>query len=110
VHRERSENSPLAAASLEPDVVLLWLTPPQAMLYNEAAGRAQWTTPPLTVRGRPACVDCMAMRTFTAKADDRLLVVLPGGQVTAIAAALERIAQANATMHDYYAQEKALFP
>ncbi len=115
---------PLAVAPLEPDAVLLWLTPRQAMLYNEAAGGAQWTASPLTVRGRPACaaiplalgdgqstlsLGCMGMRTFTQIADDWLLVVLPGARAAKMAESLGSIARANAAMRDYYQQKKAMF-
>lgn len=115
---------PLAGFPLTPDVVLLWLTPRQAMLYNEAAGSAQWTAAPLRMRGRPACtaiplamadghstlsLGCMGMRTFTEIADDRLLAVLPGENAAAFVEALEGITRANATMHGYYEQKKAAF-
>jgi uncharacterized protein (DUF169 family) len=52
---------------------------------------------------------CMGMRTFTQIADDRLLVVLPGAQASAVAEALEGIARANASMRSYYEQERATF-
>ncbi len=115
---------PLAAFPLHPELVLLWLTPRQAMLLNEAAGGAQWTEEPLTVRGRPACaalplalaggraaisLGCMGMRTFTEIADDRLLVVLPGEQVEATTEALQAVASANARMQQHYLQKKAAF-
>ncbi|HZQ35638.1 MAG TPA: DUF169 domain-containing protein [Dehalococcoidia bacterium] len=115
---------PLAAFPLDPDLVLLWLTPRQAMLVNEAAGGARWTAEPLTVRGRPACaalplalsgeratlsLGCMGMRTFTEIADDRLLIVLPGEQAGALAESLQAVAQANARMQQYYLQKRAAF-
>jgi hypothetical protein len=47
---------PLYALPVAPDVVLLWLTPRQAMLLEEAAGGTVWTAPaPARVLGRPAC-------------------------------------------------------
>lgn len=116
---------PLADFPLSPELVLLWLTPRQAMLFSEAAGDAHWTTAaPASVRGRPACaalplalsasrpllsLGCMGMRTFTEIAEDRLLAVLPGGEVGNMAVALERVQQANETMRAYYAQKKAAF-
>jgi uncharacterized protein (DUF169 family) len=114
----------LADFPLTPDVVLLWLTPRQAMLYNEAAGSAQWTAAPLSMRGRPACaaiplamadgqstlsLGCMGMRTFTDIAEDRLLVVLPGANAAGFTEALEGIKRSNETMHAYYEQKKAAF-
>jgi hypothetical protein len=44
---------PLADLPVEPDVVLMWLTPAQAMIYNEASGNANWTAEAGQVSGRP---------------------------------------------------------
>src|ERR1700704_1836343 len=48
---------PLSVFPIQPDLVLLWVTPRQAMLLNEASGTAQWTaaTLGLATFGRPAC-------------------------------------------------------
>src|SRR3546814_17974296 len=47
---------PLEDFPLPPDAVLLWLTPAQAMVWSEAAGRAEWGgAPPAIFTGRPAC-------------------------------------------------------
>lgn len=116
---------PLADLPLEPDVVLLWLTPQQAMLYNEAIGKVQWTaSAPLTIRGRPACaalplamssaqstisLGCMGMRTFTEISAEQLLVVLPGSQASELAASLGPTLAANAAMREFYEGRKAMF-
>src|SRR5262249_19759455 len=79
---------------LEPDLVLLWLTPRQAMICNEAGERALWSAHSYpNALGRPACaalpaaldqsrpqlsMGCAGMRTFTGISDDKLLVVVPG--------------------------------
>ena len=101
-----------------PDVILAWLTPAQAMLWNEAAGDAAWDseTMPL-VTGRPACaaipvslgqerptlsLGCTGMRTFTGVGDERLLAVLPGNAVAAFCDGLARIGEANAKMRSIY--------
>jgi len=39
-----------------PDLILTWMTPSQAMLYNEAEGDIQWvSSSPPKVLGRPGC-------------------------------------------------------
>lgn len=113
---------PLADLPLVPGLVLFWLTPWQAMLYNEAAGTASWAagSPPTT--GRPACaalptalshnsatisLGCAGMRTFTDIADDRLLAAVPGSRIESFADNLDRVIAANDTMLTYYQGRKA---
>jgi uncharacterized protein (DUF169 family) len=116
---------PLSEYPIEPDVVLMWLTASQAMVYNEATGNASWTaSTPGTVSGRPGCtalplamingepkmaLGCIGMRTFTGIADDRLLAAVPGDKVEEFAAALERTVTANAGMRSFYEGHKAQF-
>jgi len=116
---------PLAELPIEPDLILLWLTPRQAMFYSEAVGTSRWTTAdPATVWGRPACAalpsamtngrsalsfGCTGMRTFTGVREDRLLAALPGGQAGELADALDAVKQANTTMLVYYEERKAAF-
>ena len=106
-------------------MILIWLTPRQAMLYNEAVGGSRWTTPsPTTVRGRPACaalpqavrssqetlsLGCSGMRTFTEVSDDRLLAVLPGNRADDLAESLGSIMKSNDAMESFYLQHKAKF-
>lgn len=113
---------PLADFPATPDSVVLWLSPRQAMLFNEAAGASSWAAEPTRVNGRPACaalplaiqggrpalsLGCMGMRTFTEVADDRLLAVVPGSVLPDFLAALRRTAAANEAMLAYYKQRKA---
>jgi len=106
----------------DPSLVLLWLTPRQAMLYNEAAGTAAWTSDGPLVSGRPACAalpaalssgspamswGCMGMRTFTGIPDDLLLAAIPGTALSGFADELDRIATANQAVHSYYENKKA---
>lgn len=71
---------PLADLPTQPDAVLLWLTPAQAMICQEAIGSASWAEAPERISGRPACAaiplamqgqrprlsfGCKGMRTFT---------------------------------------------
>lgn len=108
-----------------PDLILLWLTPRQAMLYSEAAGTLSWTeAAPTWALGRPACsalpvalaqnrstlsLGCMGMRTFTGIHEDRLLGVLPGKQAATLFAALPGTIAANRAMGEFYAGRKAQF-
>jgi uncharacterized protein (DUF169 family) len=116
---------PLADIPTDPDVVLMWLTPAQAMVYNEATGNASWTaTAPGTVSGRPGCtalplalaseepkmaLGCIGMRTFTGIADDRLLAAVPGDKVEELVTALRTTVTANAGMRAFYEGHKAQF-
>lgn len=112
---------PLAEHPMTPDLVLLWLSPKQAMLYNEAAGSANWAAPPAAITGRPACAalplaaasgtptmsfGCIGMRTFTGVADDRMLAVVPQDHLAAFTDAVERAHTANDTMSAFYQHHK----
>ena len=113
---------PLADLPVSPTVVLFWLTPGQAMIYNEAAGSASWAAGPPLLTGRPACAalpaalaqnrpalsfGCSGMRTFTEIPDDRMLAAVPGDRVAEFADELSRIVDANKVMGDYYHERKA---
>lgn len=113
---------PLAHFPTAPDLVVVWLTPRQAMLFNEASGSASWAAPPVRVGSRPACaalpmslqgqlpilsLGCMGMRTFTEVADDRLLAVVPGARLTEFADSLRRTCEANQMMRSFYEGRKA---
>ena len=114
----------LADLPIHPDVVLLWLTPRQAMLFNEAAGNARWSDGAgRTVFGRPACaaipaaleggrptlsIGCTGMRTFTEILPDRMLAVVPWAGAEELRQSLEAIVRSNQTMQDYYEEQKSL--
>jgi uncharacterized protein (DUF169 family) len=116
---------PLADLPVDPDLVVIWLTPVQAMLANEAAGNASWSADPrLPVLGRPACgalpmalssgrpalsLGCAGMRTFTEVGRERLLFVLPGRELERFVTGLQSTAAANAAMQEAYDQSKARF-
>ncbi|MGH3159236.1 MAG: DUF169 domain-containing protein [Streptosporangiaceae bacterium] len=114
---------PLADLPVPPELVLFWLTPRQAMLYNEAAGAASWARSSIVSNGRPACAalpsalssgdpvvswGCMGMRTFTEVPDDRLLAVVPGSRIEEFTGDLDRVVAANQTMREFYQGKKAL--
>ncbi|MGH8903092.1 MAG: DUF169 domain-containing protein [Egibacteraceae bacterium] len=112
---------PLHDFPMLPDLILIWLSPRQAMLYNEAVGNPSWANAPTPLFARPACgalpmafnsqqttfsMGCLGMRTFTQIADDRLLSVLPGSRIEDLAAALRCTVDANeATASCYQAQK-----
>lgn len=116
---------PLRDLPVEPDLVLLWLTPRQAMLFSEAAGTCRWTEEaPTAVFGRPSCaalpiayeqshtalsLGCAGMRIYTAISDNRLLAVIPGKQLQAVREALAATLDANATMQTHYEAHRAQF-
>lgn len=110
---------------LMPDLVLLWLSPRQAMLFGEAMNKCGWTRDsPSALMGRPACAalpmafesgtaalsaGCTGMRTFTEVGDDRMLGVLPGRRSEEFLAALGSILEANKKMAAFYQEHKARF-
>jgi uncharacterized protein (DUF169 family) len=109
---------PLSAFPVEPDLVVMWLRPRQAMIFSEAAGNADWaSTGDAKTLGRPACAalpaalsgskpvisfGCAGMRTFTGIDDDRLLAVVPGTKAAEVVASLESAAESNRKMQLLY--------
>jgi len=116
---------PLAQIPVEPSVVLCWLTPYQAMIWNEASGGAVWQSAnPGTAFGRPACaalpasveagrpvmsLGCMGMRTFTEIANDRMLAVIPGTKLADFVEALRSMRATNDAMASFYTTRKDAF-
>lgn len=116
---------PLADFPLEPDLILMWITAHQTMLFNEAIGSAHWTaSSPGFVFGRPGCaalpvaatksdaalsLGCAGMRTFTDISDNRLLAVLPGAKVQEFLSSLQSVVAANTEMLAFYQGHKAQF-
>jgi uncharacterized protein (DUF169 family) len=109
---------PLDAFPLRPDAVVCWLSPSQAMIWNEAAGEARWDRDiSAPVSGRPACAalpasisqnraflsfGCMGMRTFTEVSGDRMLAIIPGDLLTEFAAKLQAMHATNDAMQSFY--------
>lgn len=116
---------PLAQFPMAPYAVLCWITPFQAMIWNEAAGDAAWKADSQhIVFGRPACaavpgsvalgrpamsLGCIGMRTFTEIAQDRLLAVLPGASLGEFADSLLAMQRTNEAMASFYASRKENF-
>jgi uncharacterized protein (DUF169 family) len=117
---------PLSHFPIEPEVLVLWLLPSQAMLLREATGEAEWGSPFLsTVYGRPACAalavasegapavasfGCIGMRTFTGIEPSYMLAALSGRLLPTLEVSLQKIHQANGAMQAYYDQQKSAFP
>jgi uncharacterized protein (DUF169 family) len=114
---------PLGQLPIEPDFILLWLSPRQAMMMSEAAGACHWTvTNPPGLLGRPACaaipisaarggaalsLGCTGMRTYTDIADDRLLAVVSASGLPSLWTALAATLEANRAIGAVYAARKA---
>jgi uncharacterized protein (DUF169 family) len=109
---------PLSAFPIPADVVVCWLSPLQAMIWNEASGQAQWNCDnPTPVSGRPACgalpasishnrpvlsFGCMGMRTFTEVSGDRMLAIIPGPLLTEFGVKLQAMRSTNDAMQSFY--------
>ena len=113
---------PLADFPLMPDAVLVWTTPRQAMLLEEALGGTQWHGAGASILGRPACaalpravadgtatlsVGCAGMRTFTEIPDAYTLTAIPEAQLGGLEQALETTLAANTRMLAAYREMKA---
>ena len=114
---------PLQDFPIEPDAIVLWLTPRQAMLVSEASGECHWTgSTPAAALGRPACaaiptamargattasLGCVGMRTYTEIADDHMLAVVPAAAVPQLEVTLNDIVAANRAMAEFHKARKA---
>jgi uncharacterized protein (DUF169 family) len=115
---------PLNSLPMQPDLVLMWLTPRQAMIYSEASGNCRWMEMMPAALGRPSCgalpvaleksqpalsLGCLGMRIFTEVAEDQLLGVIPGNGIENFFQALIAKGQANQAMGEFYTAHKARF-
>ncbi len=112
-------------ANLTADLVLLIVTPFQAMLVSEATGGAAWEGGMLSaILGRPACAvipsalnrnaaassyACMGARMFAGIGEQELLQAVPAAVLPRLAEQLAKILAANAALKGYYAAKKAQF-
>lgn len=115
----------LARWPVMPDVILMWLLPEQAMVYNEATGSARWAKEmPSTQFGRPTCaaipaaieqgrptmsLGCIGMRTLTGVPSDLMLAAVPGAQADRFVDALHDTMRANREMQAFYRAHQARF-
>jgi uncharacterized protein (DUF169 family) len=107
--------SPLAAAPVDPDVVLVAGRPGRVMLLQEAALRAGIAAP-APLFGRPTCaalpasiahgviasMGCVGNRVYTDLGEDELYVMIPGKDVAHVAAEMQTIASANLKLSEYH--------
>jgi uncharacterized protein (DUF169 family) len=116
---------PLDRFPLAPDLVILQVTPRQAMLLAEASGGARLReAPALASMGRPACaavawaanqdaatlsLGCIGARTYVELADDRELFIVPGSALEQTAARLPGLVRANETLARYHGDKKARY-
>lgn len=116
---------PLEEFPIEPQVVLVWLTPRQLMIFSEATGDATWGEDErLAALGRPTCaalpiaiaasraassLGCIGMRTFTGIGDELILGVIPGSELGGFLDRLREKVEANETMREFYEERREAF-
>lgn len=112
--------APLGQAPVAPDAVLFACTPANAMLLNEAIGRAGVASGAPAL-GRPTCMalpaalehgsmlslGCIGNRVYTGLGEDELYVVVRGKDLAAVADALAAIVTANEVLHSFAQERRA---
>ena len=108
---------PLERFPLDPDAVLLWLTPQQAMVMNDCCGLTNWAEPADGVFGRPACAavplalakgkpsqswGCVGMRLNTDIPGEVFLMAVPGSRLQSLEVDLIFTTEVHQRMKDYY--------
>jgi uncharacterized protein (DUF169 family) len=117
---------PLKDFPIQPQLILMWLTPFQTMVFNEAMGSCKWNNELKTLSlGRPGCAiiptslqdsknsvsfGCIGMRTFTEVSDEFVLSAIPFKNVDAFIKDLKITSHANNTMLKYYSEQKKKYP
>ena len=116
---------PAGQTLFAPDVIVAAATPAQAMLLYEAAIRAGAGNALANIIGRPGCASlplalqsgtatlsfgCKGNRTFTGLTGSEMYFVLPARYWTRLAAELDAVVAANATMQRHYESKSAQFP
>jgi uncharacterized protein (DUF169 family) len=111
--------APLGEMPVAPDVVLFVGRPGRLMLLQEAAIRAG-VAAGLPLLARPTCMalpaamahgvvvsaGCVGNRVYTDVGEDELYAVVPGKDLARVAAALDEVVGANATLTDYHQQRR----
>ena len=113
---------PLGDLPIDPDVVLLWVNPMQAMVVSESAGQINWAASPTGVFGRPGCAaipvalsqgnvaqsfGCTGMRINSGISDEFMLMTVPGDKVESLAESLPQVTDVHAKMTAHYEQKAA---
>ena len=113
---------PLKDFPVEPELLLMWLKPSQAMIYNEVLGCCKWSGSMESMAlGRPACavipstlnnstsgmsLGCTGMRTFTEISDEHILITLNCKEIDSFMANLATTISANKEMEEFYLDHK----
>ncbi len=113
---------PLKDFPVEPQLILMWLKPSQAMIYNEVLGCCKWSESMQSMAlGRPACavipttldsspfgmsLGCTGMRTFTEVSDDHILATLNCKEIDSFLTNLATTISANKEMKEFYLEHK----
>lgn len=112
---------PLGSFPLQPDLVLLWLTPRQSMIMSETCGLINWSATPAGLLGRPGCaalpvalrdgvpaqtLGCVGMRYNTGVSGELLLMAMPWATADAVYANLSRVAGVHRQMEAHYQERK----
>ena len=113
---------PLSQFPQDPDAVLLWVTPQQSMVLNEALGKIDWSAQPQTVFGRPGCaavpyamqgntaalsLGCTGMRQNTEIPGEYFLMTVSKAQLASLEEKLFAITELHQGVKDYYRQRAA---
>jgi len=114
---------PLKDFPVEPQLILMWLKPSQAMIYNEVLGCCKWSGSMQSMAlGRPACavipttldkspfgmsLGCTGMRTFTEVSDEHILATLNYKEIDSFLTSLKTTVSANKEMKEFYLDHKS---
>ena len=116
---------PLASFPVEPDAVMLWCTPHQAMKMSECCGLINWAASPAGMFGRPGCAalpvalalgvpsqsfGCVGMRTNTGVLESKLLMVIPRNILTTVSSSLPQMSEIHQQMETHYENKLANLP
>ena len=113
---------PLKDFPMDPQLILMWLKPSQAMIYNEVLGCCKWSGSMESMAlGRPAravipstlnnsssgmSLGCTGMRTFTEVSDEQILITLNGKEIDSFLTNLATTVSANKEMEEFYLEHK----
>lgn len=113
--------APLGAATLAPDVVLVWGSAASIMLLNEAAMRAGvggqlqamsrptcMALPAALTSGTVASVGCIGNRVYTGATEGELYAAVRGADIAKVAAEAGTIASANAALTEFHTRRRSL--
>ncbi len=113
---------PLERFPLTPDVVLVWLTPEQAMLMNECCDLVNWAAEETGLLGRPGCASipralqtgrvaessgCVGMRINTKIAPELLLTVVPRDRLDTLTDELDQRTKLTDALKRHYKRRAA---